>query len=59
MDFQDTPQLAAFRSDVKVWLEANATRRTDKLHMGMEGDTAFKEAQDWYNLHACFCGPII
>jgi acyl-CoA dehydrogenase len=52
MDFQDTPQLAAFRSDVKVWLEANATRRTDKLHMGMEGDTAFKEAQDWYKKKA-------
>ncbi|MFT6276205.1 MAG: acyl-CoA dehydrogenase [Halioglobus sp.] len=52
MDFQDTPQLAAFRSDVKVWLEANATRRTDKLHMGMEGDTAFQEAQDWYKKKA-------
>ena len=52
MDFQDTAELAAFRSDVKVWLKANATRRTDKLHMGMEGDTAFKEAQDWYKKKA-------
>ncbi|MFL3654635.1 MAG: acyl-CoA dehydrogenase family protein [Halioglobus sp.] len=52
MDFQDTPQLAVFRSDVKIWLEANATRRTDKLHMGMEGDTAFQEAKDWYKKKA-------
>ena len=52
MDFQDTAELAAFRSDVKVWLKANATRRTDKLHMGMEGDTAFKEAQNWYKKKA-------
>ena len=52
MDFQDTPELAAFRSNVKIWLEANATRRTDKLHMGMEGDTAFQEAKDWYKQKA-------
>jgi alkylation response protein AidB-like acyl-CoA dehydrogenase len=52
MDFQDTPELAAFRSNVKIWLEANATRRTDKLHMGMEGDTAFQEAKDWYKKKA-------
>jgi acyl-CoA dehydrogenase len=52
MDFQDTSELAAFRSNVKIWLEANATRRTDKLHMGMEGDTAFQEAKDWYKKKA-------
>lgn len=52
MDFQDTSELATFRSNVKIWLEANATRRTDKLHMGMEGDTAFQEAKDWYKKKA-------
>lgn len=52
MDFQDTAELAAFRSNVKIWLEANATKRTDKLHMGMEGDTAFQEAKDWYKKKA-------
>ena len=52
MDFQDTSELAAFRSNVKIWLEANATKRTDKLHMGMEGDTAFQEAKDWYKKKA-------
>ena len=52
MDFQDTPELAAFRSDVKAWLAANATRRTDKLHMGMEGEAAFLEAKEWYKKKA-------
>ena len=52
MDFQDTSELATFRSNVKIWLEANATKRTDKLHMGMEGDTAFQEAKDWYKKKA-------
>ncbi len=52
MDFQDTPELAAFRSDVKTWLAANAQRRTDKLHMGMEGEAAFLEAKEWYRKKA-------
>jgi len=52
MDFQDTPELAAFRSAVKTWLAANAERRTDKLHMGMEGDAAFLEAKEWYRKKA-------
>ena len=34
------------------WLDANATRRTDKLHMGMEGEQAFLEAKDWYKKKA-------
>jgi acyl-CoA dehydrogenase len=52
MDFQDTPELAAFRSEVKAWLAENAERRTDKLHMGMEGKAAFLEAKDWYRKKA-------
>jgi len=52
MDFQDTPELASFRSDVRAWLEANATRRSDKLYMGMEGEEAFLEARDWYKKKA-------
>ena len=52
MDFKDTPELAAFRSDVKTWLAANAQRRTDKLHMGMEGEAAFLEAKEWYRKKA-------
>ena len=52
MDFNDTPALASFRQDVKTWLAANAERRTDKLHMGMEGDQAFQEAKAWYKTKA-------
>ena len=52
MDFEDTPELAAFRSDVRNWLDANATRRTDNLHLGMEGEEAFLEARAWYKKKA-------
>lgn len=52
MDFQDTEELAAFRSDVTTWLAANATRRTDKHHLGMEGEKAFREAKAWYKKKA-------
>lgn len=52
MDFNDTPELAKFRSDVRNWLETSAERRTDKLHMGMEGEEAFREAKAWYKKKA-------
>ena len=52
MDLNDTPELAAFRSDVRSWLDANAARRTNKLFLGMEGEQAFLEAKDWYKKKA-------
>ena len=52
MDFNDTPELAAFRTEVRAWLDANAERRTDKLFVGMEGDEAFQEAKAWYKAKA-------
>ena len=52
MDFKDTPELAAFRSDARAWLDANATKRTDKLFLGMEGEQAFLEAKEWYKKKA-------
>lgn len=48
MDFEDTPEQATFRSSVRKWLDANATRRTDQLYQGMEGEEAFLEAKEWY-----------
>lgn len=48
MDFKDTPELAAFRSEARSWLEANAERRTDNLNMGMEGEQAFLDGKAWY-----------
>ena len=29
MDFNDTPEEAAFRKEVRSWLDANATRKSD------------------------------
>jgi alkylation response protein AidB-like acyl-CoA dehydrogenase len=52
MDFNDTPELATFRAAARAWLEANAEPRTDKLHMGMEGEEAFLEAKEWYKKKA-------
>jgi len=52
MDFKDTPELAEFRQKARNWLDANAEKRTDKLHMGMEGDAAFLEAKAWYKKKA-------
>ncbi|MFT4518675.1 MAG: alkylation response protein AidB-like acyl-CoA dehydrogenase [Halioglobus sp.] len=52
MDFNDTPELATFRSEVRSWLEANATARTNKQFMGMEGDEALAEAKAWYKKKA-------
>jgi alkylation response protein AidB-like acyl-CoA dehydrogenase len=52
MDFEDTPEQAVFRSEVRTWLDANARRRTDKLLRGMEGEEAFLEARDWYKKKA-------
>ena len=52
MDFKDTPELAAFRAEIRQWLDDNAERRTDNLHMGMEGEEAFLEAKDWYKKKA-------
>jgi alkylation response protein AidB-like acyl-CoA dehydrogenase len=52
MDFQDTPELADFRQHVRTWLDANATRRTDNGHIGMEGEQANHEAKDWYKKKA-------
>ena len=63
MDFNDTPELAEFRAHVRSWLDANAERRTDKLHIGMEGEKAFLEAKDWYKAKAdaglaCLTWPV-
>ena len=52
MDFNDTPELATFRAEARAWLEENAELRTDKLHMGMEGEEAFLEAKEWYKKKA-------
>lgn len=62
MDFNDSPELAEFRQQVRNWLEQNATKRTDNLLQGMEGEQAFIEAKAWYKKvfdagYACLTWP--
>lgn len=48
MDFNDTPEQAAFRKEVRAWLDQNAEKKTDKYLRGMEGDDAYHRAKEWY-----------
>lgn len=62
MDFNDSPELAEFRQNVRQWLSANAKQRTDNLYKGMEGDHVFQEAKTWYKKvaeagYACLTWP--
>ncbi len=52
MDFNDTAEQATFRADVRAWLDANSTKRTDKLLRGMEGDEIYQQAKVWYQKKA-------
>jgi len=52
MDFNDTPEEAAFRTDVRAWLDANAERlkageRTPGLAEGRADPAMIKRAQEW------------
>ena len=50
MDFNDTPDEAAFRSEVRAWLEANATRRQsreDKFGEGLNPPEYLAAARAW------------
>jgi alkylation response protein AidB-like acyl-CoA dehydrogenase len=51
MDFNDTPEEAAFRADARAWLEANATRKGAaggrNAMAEAEDDDAVSEAQTW------------
>jgi acyl-CoA dehydrogenase len=58
MDFNDTPEEAAFRTKVRAWLEANATRRVEGENaasiLSMEGDDPDMVARSkaWQKLKA-------
>lgn len=50
MDFNDTPEEAVFRQQVRAWLEANATRRTsreEKFGEGLDPDAYLAAAKAW------------
>jgi alkylation response protein AidB-like acyl-CoA dehydrogenase len=48
MDFNDTPEQASFRTEVRAWLDANVKKKTDRLLRGMEGEETYLEAKAWY-----------
>ncbi len=58
MDFNDTPEEAAFRAKVRAWLEANATRRVEGENassiLSMEGADAelIARSKAWQKLKA-------
>lgn len=50
MDFNDTPQEAAFRAEVRAWLEANATprhSRDDTFGAGLDEEDYLAAARAW------------
>ena len=50
MDFNDTPEEAAFRKEVRTWLDANATRKSDdkqSLRARNDDPELLKKAKEW------------
>src|SRR5262249_60753797 len=50
MDFNDTPEEAAFRKEVRAWLDANATRKSDdhkSLRARNDDPNLLKAAKEW------------
>ena len=47
MDFNDTPEEAAFRSEARTWLQANAEVRTDDEDRDILGEKLNEEAVTW------------
>ena len=50
MDFNDTPEQAAFRSEVRNWLDANAPKKQAGENRVMEADPikSYEDARAWY-----------
>ena len=50
MDFNDTPEEAAFRKEVRTWLDANATRKSDdkqSFRARNDDPELLKKAKEW------------
>ena len=55
MDFNDTPEEAAFRGEVRAWLDANATRKSDdreSLRARNDDPELLKKAKEWQDKKA-------
>ncbi len=47
MDFNDTAEEAAYRSQVRSWLTANAPRKSGRVDSGLEDPASMEEAKAW------------
>src|SRR5258707_2592415 len=55
MDFNDTPEEAAFRKEVRAWLDANATRKSDdkqSFRARNDDPELLKKAKEWQDKKA-------
>ena len=55
MDFNDTPEEAAFRKEVRTWLDANATRKSDdskSFRARNDDPNLLKAAKEWQSKKA-------
>lgn len=48
MDFNDSPEQAQFRQEVRSWLDANATRRSDDVRIMRNQEDNYDNAKAWY-----------
>ncbi|HEY2481290.1 MAG TPA: acyl-CoA dehydrogenase family protein [Caulobacteraceae bacterium] len=62
MDFNDTPEEAAYRAEARAWLEANAPARTGNGETGLEDPVSMDAARAWQRKkaeagYACITWP--
>ena len=62
MDFNDTPEEAAYRSEVRAWLTANAPKKSGRVDSGLEDPASMEEAKAWQRKkaeagYACITWP--
>jgi len=62
MDFNDTPDEAAYRAEVRAWLATNAPKRTGRIDSGMEDPASMDDARAWQRKkadagYACITWP--
>jgi alkylation response protein AidB-like acyl-CoA dehydrogenase len=62
MDFNDTPEEAAYRAEVRAWLVANAPKRAGDGELGLEDPVSMDAAKAWQRKkaeagYACITWP--
>ena len=62
MDFNDTPEEAVYRAQVRAWLDANAPKRAGKPDSGLDDPASMDDAKAWQRKkaeagYACITWP--